>query len=289
MNVLSLFDGMSCGQLALQKLGAPVSNYYASEVDKPAMQVTKANFPNTKHLGDVTKWREWDIDWGSIDLILAGSPCQGFSFAGKQLAFDDPRSKLFFVFVDILKNIQEFNPKVRFLLENVRMKKQHLDVVSEKLGVGPVSINSSLVSAQNRRRFYWANWVFPEPNDKNLSLQDIIGKTGEPLGEYKVNFTPSRRKMWDGKCKNITNEKKSSCLTTKMDRWSNAGLIAFGDFCRFLTPVECERLQTVPDNYTSGVPNAQRYRMLGNGWTVDVVKHILSHGGFKNETLGDLF
>jgi DNA (cytosine-5)-methyltransferase 3A len=133
MNILSLFDGMSCGRIAAERAGLDVDNYYASELDKYAITVTQANWPNTVQLGDVTKWREWDIDWASIDLLIGGSPCQGFSFAGKQLAFDDPRSKLFFVYVDILNHIRSLNPDVKFLLENVRMKKEFLDVITESL------------------------------------------------------------------------------------------------------------------------------------------------------------
>lgn len=133
MNVLSLFDGMSCGQIALNRIGITPAKYYAAELDKYAITVTQANYPNTIQLGDVTKWREWDIDWSSIDLLIGGSPCQGFSFAGKQLAFDDPRSKLFFVYVDILNHIKSVNPNVKFLLENVKMKKEFLDVITESL------------------------------------------------------------------------------------------------------------------------------------------------------------
>lgn len=133
MNILSLFDGMSCGRIAAERAGFNVDNYYASELDKYAIKVTQANWPNTVQLGDVTKWREWDIDWSSIDLLIGGSPCQGFSFAGKQLAFDDPRSKLFFVYVDILNHIKGFNPDVKFMLENVKMKKEFLAVITESL------------------------------------------------------------------------------------------------------------------------------------------------------------
>ena len=145
MNVLSLFDGISCGQVALGRAGITVDNYYASELDKYAIQVTQGNYPNTVQLGDVTKWREWDIDWASIDLLIGGSPCQGFSFAGRQLAFDDPRSALFFTYSDILNHIRSLNPYVKFLMENVKMKKEYLTAISEWLGVEPVFINSNLV------------------------------------------------------------------------------------------------------------------------------------------------
>ena len=146
MNVLSLFDGVSCGQIALERAGIKVDNYYASEIDKHAITVTQNNYPNTIQLGDVQKWHEWELP--KIDLLIGGSPCQGFSFAGKQLNFNDPRSKLFFEFVDVLKY---YKPKY-FLFENVKMKQEYQDVITEHLGVEPIEINSSLVSAQNRIR-----------------------------------------------------------------------------------------------------------------------------------------
>lgn len=185
--VLSLFDGMSCGQIALKELGFKVLKYYASEVDKFAIKQTQHNFPNTIQLGDVEKWQTWDVDWKNINLVLAGSPCQGFSFAGKQLAFDDPRSRLFFVFIDILNHIKNLNPDVKFLLENVDMKRSHMKVISDYCGVFPVNINSNLVSAQNRNRWYWTNirtkqvGLFgelhsdiPQPKDRGILLRDIL-------------------------------------------------------------------------------------------------------------------
>ena len=169
MNVLSLFDGMSCGQIALNQLGIKVDKYYASEIDKYAITITKKNFPNTIHLGDVTKVKAEDLE--PIDLLMGGSPCQGFSFAGRQLNFNDPRSALFFEFVRLLK---ECKPKY-FLLENVRMKKEYQDVISEHLGVEPIMINSALVSAQNRVRLYWTNIPnIIQPQDKGLMLKDIL-------------------------------------------------------------------------------------------------------------------
>lgn len=186
-NILSLFDGMSCGQIALRGLGVSCGKYYASEIDKHAIIQTQLNFPDTVQLGDVTRWREWSIDWASIDLLLAGSPCQGFSFAGKQLAFDDPRSQLFFVFIDILNHIRTFNPNVKFLLENVNMKRSHMAVINQYCGLFPVNINSALVSAQNRDRWYWSNirtrqqglfaevhTDIPQPPDRGIFLKDIL-------------------------------------------------------------------------------------------------------------------
>lgn len=178
MIVLSLFDGGSCGQVALNNIGIKPTKYYASEVDKYAIQVTQHNWPDTIQLGDITKWRKWDIDWSKIDLVMGGSPCQGFSYAGKQLLFDDPRSALFFVYVDILNHIKKHNPDVKFLLENVQMKPIAENTISYYLGVDPVFINSSLVSAQSRKRLYWANWQIEQPEDKEITLADII-ESGE--------------------------------------------------------------------------------------------------------------
>ena len=169
MNVLSLFDGMSCGRLALDRLGIEVDNYYSAEIDKYAIQVSEDNYPDIIRLGDVCDVKAKDLP--KIDLILAGSPCQGFSFAGKQLAFDDPRSALFFEFVRILK---ECEPKY-FLLENVKMKKEFLDIISQQVGVEPILINSALVSAQNRQRYYWTNILGVEqPEQRGVVLRDIL-------------------------------------------------------------------------------------------------------------------
>lgn len=268
MNVLSLFDGISCGRLALERENFEIDNFFASEIDSSAIRVTTKHFPETIKLGDVTNIDGFNLP--KIDLLIGGTPCQGFSFAGKQLNFEDQRSKLFFEFVRI-KN--EVNPKY-FLLENVVMSQKSTDIISEFLGVKPIKINSSLFSAQIRKRLYWTNIQFDKNIiDKNISLQDILEK-GDHLKEYKVNKTKSREIMWNGKCPNITNKKKSNALTTKQDRWGNAGLIEYEDFCRYLTPVECERLQTIPDNYTSCLPKTQRYKVLGNCWTVDVISHI---------------
>ena len=175
MNVLSLFDGMSCGQLALTELGISYNNYFASEIDKWAIKVTQHNYPNTQQLGDVNNWEEWDIDWGSIDLVLAGSPCQGFSVAGKGLAFDDPRSALFFKFIDVWGCVLKHNPKAKFLLENVRMKREFQDVITRYMGVRPITLNSNVMSAQNRLRCYWTNIKgVTVPQDEGLLLKDIV-------------------------------------------------------------------------------------------------------------------
>ena len=179
MNVLSLFDGMSCGQIALDQLGIPVKNYFAAEIDKYAIQIARKNYPDMIHLGDVKNIKTIDthlmdeFDCGhKIDLLIGGSPCQGFSFGGKGLNFDDPRSKLFFEFDRLLKALK---PKY-FLLENVKMKKESEQVITDYLGVEPIEINSNLVSAQNRKRLYWTNIPFSMPEDKHIYFKDIIEK-----------------------------------------------------------------------------------------------------------------
>jgi DNA-cytosine methyltransferase len=284
MNVLSLFDGMSCGQIALNQLGFKVDNYFASEIDKDAMKIAKKNFPNINHIGDVTKVKGSELP--KIDLLIGGSPCQGFSFAGKQLNFNDPRSALFFEYVRLLK---ETNPKY-FLLENVRMKKESENVISEYLGVKPITINSSLVSAQNRVRLYWTN--IPNvvlPQDKNILLKDIFESiTDEKIYTepyYKVNEKQLSYLGYVGNSpkqatKVFSVEGKSVCLTALGGgQGGKTGLYEIPNIksCRKLTVTECEKLQTVPNGYTEGVSNTSRYKMLGNGWTVDVIKHIFGN------------
>ena len=412
MNILSLFDGMSCGQQALERAGVEVTNYFASEIDKYAIKITQKNYPNTVQLGDIEQWREWEIDWASIDLILAGSPCQGFSFAGKQLAFDDPRSKLFFTFVDILNHAKS-KGRVHFLLENVRMKKEYMDVISQHVNIEPILINSALFSAQSRKRLYWFNWNAPTPTeDKGYVLQDVLedgiadraksycitaridgttlksyvekhrgqvvfskeglahvgnavdikgheaikrvyapeGKSpalttmggghrepkvvcGAWRGRYNKDGSTSQRLELrsDSKTNTVTSVQKDNVVVAggqnepiflaKNKRvkgvtenyrgyrphqgdFSKSGLSECGRILkkeaaktdtltashtpkisinndiknltyRKLTPVECERLQTIRDNYTEGVSKTQRYKMIGNGWTVDVIAYLL--------------
>ena len=293
MNVLSCFDGMSCGRIALERAGFKVDKYYAAEIDRYAIKVTQKNYPDTVQLGDVCKVKAANLP--KIDLLIGGSPCQGFSFAGKQLNFDDPRSKLFFEFVRLLK---ECNPKY-FLLENVKMKKEYQDVISGFLGVDPIEINSALVSAQNRKRLYWTNIpVVGQPKDRHISFQNFIEKTGN-LGKYKLNKTPSRIRMWNnGKgrnahhsCTNVTFLNKVNCVTTKQDRSNNTGLITYDGFCRYLTQNELEQCQTVPIGYTKSVSYTQASKMLGNGWTVDVIAWIFSFmdGTVKQDKQTTLF
>lgn len=334
INVLSLFDGMSCGRIALGKLGIKVNNYFSCEIDKYALKVANDNFPidEVNRLGDVTKVKFSDLP--KIDLVIGGSPCQGFSFAGKQLAFDDQRSKLFFEFV---RAIKETNPTY-FMLENVRMKKEFQDIISEYMGVEPICINSALVSAQNRVRYYWTNIPgIKQPEDRKIYLKDILkngenklnqrsrgnNRGGSRFGKSpcmgssswhenvkvcrmvgrKINPETGKREDYnpdlkteqrieprlDNKSGTLTTvtkdnlvlniRKKSKCVRSSgrdsYDRheWDSVDK----DHLRKLTPIECERLQTVPDNYTKAVSNSQRYKMLGNGWTVDVIAHIFQN------------
>jgi site-specific DNA-cytosine methylase len=277
INVFSAFDGMSCGQIALNKVGIEYENYFSSEIDEASIKVTQYNYHNTIQVGDITKIKSENFP--KIDLLIGGSPCQGFSFAGKQLNFEDPRSKLFFEFVR-LKN--ELNPTY-FLLENVRMKQEYQDIISKYLGVQPIEINSNLVSGQNRRRLYWTNIPGVEqPKDKNIYLNDILET---PCDYYKVRATVQKNAEYA--------DNKSVTLTSAMGMGGgNVPMLIEQDYyekhknnyingidrkgVRLLTPIECERLQTVPDNYTSSSCKTQRYKMLGNGWTVDVVAHIFS-------------
>lgn len=179
IKVLSLFDGISCGQIALERAGVEVDSYFASEIDKYAIEVTTNNYPNTIQLGDVSFLDENKLkELPKIDLLIGGSPCQGFSIAGKKLNFDDPRSRLFFEYVRVLKWIKENNnPNVKFLLENVKMKKEWLDIITSNLDVSPILINSNLLSAQNRERYYWTNIKYlNHPEDKGILLRDILDK-----------------------------------------------------------------------------------------------------------------
>jgi len=272
MKVLSLFDGMSCARIALDRAAIPVTSYKASELDKYAIKVSHANYPDIEQLGDVCDVKAKDV--GSIDLLIGGSPCQGFSFAGKQLNFDDPRSKLFFEFVR-LKN--EINPGF-FILENVRMKQESQDIISKYLGVEPVRFNSSLVSAQNRQRLFWTNIDFDLPDDKGIILADIL-ENG--ITDRQKSHCLDANYFKGGNLKSYFEKRRRQLIFKEFlkDDWplldhAKYKYLSHLSF-RKLTPLECERLQTVPDNYTNHVSNTQRYKMLGNGFTVDVIAHIL--------------
>lgn len=271
MNVLSLFDGISCGQIALERAEIQVDNYFASEIDKHAIKVTQHNYPDTIQLGDVTKWREWKLP--RIDLLIGGSPCQGFSFAGKQLNFNDPRSKLFFEFVDVLNH---YKPK-HFLLENVVMKKKWKDIISLYLDVISIRINSILVTPQHRERLYWTNISFDMIERKFIYLKDIIdvNDRNHLSDEY---ITKKKNQKRYGNHFGTINTKISNCIVAM----GKCDVMLLTDLRRYLTPLECERLQTISDYYTSCVSDSSRYKLIGNAWTVDIIAMIfrgIKHSG----------
>lgn len=281
ITVLSLFDGISCGRIALERAGIKVKEYYASEIDQFAMQVSKKNYPTIIQLGDVTTWRKWDIDWANIDLLIGGSPCQGFSFAGKQLNFNDDRSKLFFEYVDILNHIKSMNPNIKFLLENVRMKKEYQDVISSYLGTTPIKINSALVSAANRNRLYWANFKFDIPADRNITFDDINDHSQDWLSNDYINKV-SKWKAQQDPIKNATyigTNSKLPCLTARGYNQNHSGMILISDGTRYryLSNTEAELAMTLPMGHTYGISDRERARCIGNGWTVDVIAHIFNN------------
>lgn len=324
IKVLSCFDGISAGQLALQRAGIPVSHYFASEIDPYAIQITQKNFPNTIQLGDIRNYKNWNQiypDLSNIDLIIGGSPCQGFSQAGLGMNFDDPRSKLFWLFVDVLI----YYLPIHFLLENVPMKKEWQDIITEAIGeVEPFEINSALVSAQNRRRLYWTDIPnVTQPEDKHILLRDIVLSDAEPVvlhnlyGGFKEKqvrtFTEKSptirtsaggghipsvvlkdlihspkalaymdrevadgRNHWDFGHFSDIGDNKSSAVVANFFKGVPYNVFKDWNCIRKFHPIECERLQTFPDNYTEGISDTQRYKCLGNSWTVDVIAHIFS-------------
>ena len=295
MKVLSLFDGMSCGQIALNRLKVDIETYYAAEIDKFAIEITQKNYPDTIQLGDVTKWQDWDIDWSSIDLVSGGFPCQAWSIAGKQQGDRDPRGMLFWTMLDIIKKVRESNPDAYFLMENVKMKKEFEEYITSHTvaALGRVEkhlINSSLVSAQSRQRYYWTNIPnIVQPENKGKVLEDILISKYSILEDFRVERTPNPELLrktpnywqFDRSGKGYSSQQDRVRRTDVPSNTLSAGHSSIPQIwvnCphtfRKLTPIECERLQTVPDGYTEGVSNSQRYKMLGNGWTVDVIAHI---------------
>lgn len=311
MIVLSLFDGISCGRIALERVGIKIDKYYASEIDKYAIQITQKNYPDTIQLGDVNYYENWDVNWNNIDLLIGGSPCQDLSIAKKERkGLKGERSSLFWKYVEIL---QKAKPKY-FLLENVAsMPKEAKQIITKTLGVEPILINSALVSAQQRKRLYWTNIPnITQPKDKQITLGDIlvdgygidVQKQGKDI--LKIGIDKSQTLLardWKG----FGNQTMSGVLkplrlgeigkggqgdriysvlgksislnANSGGRGAKTGLYKIdlpdGDYIiRKLYPIECERLQTLPDNYTEGVSNSQRYKAIGNGWTVDVISHI---------------
>jgi len=296
MNVLSLFDGISCGKLALERAGFTNFTYYASEIDKNAIKCSQDNHKDIIRLGDVTKVsysngvlhsENGAFNVGKIDLLIGGSPCQSFSAAnipfGKQTGLQG-KSGLFYQFLRILNEIKAENPSVNFLLENVRMSKDSKSSLDNYLGVSGQYFNSELVSFQKRPRYYWCSWAWELPHDKQVSFQTY--KQQGDLSNFMLKEVPSHFEMWNnGKgrngglkaCPNVTHAEKIHCVTTRQDRAPNSGLIEYNGYCRQLTQHELELAQTLPVNYTKVLSYRQAQAVIGNGWTVDAVAHIFSH------------
>ena len=324
--VLSLFDGISGTQVALDRNGVKVGKYYASEIDKFPIAITQKNYPNTIQLGSVANWQDWDIDWASIDLVVGGFPCQAWSNAGLKQGDKDPRGQLFWTMLDVMKKVLANNPQAKFLMENVRMKKEFEEYITfhteEALGkVNKHLINSALVSAQNRKRFYWTNIDgIKQPEDQGLVLSDILvdGHVDRDKshcldanyfkgGNPKSYFGKSRRQLvFDRPCELKDFDPKSDChhvanatdikgnesikrvyadsgkspTLTTMGGGHREPKVLVSDLIptyRKLRPCECEALQTFPIGYTEGISNSQRYKCLGNSFTVSVVSDILSY------------
>lgn len=283
INILSAFDGMSCGRIALERTNFKVSTYIASEIDQHAILVSKKNYPNIIHAGDICKLNYScgslykngvEVFKGVIDLVIGGSPCQSISNLGDGSELDG-KSSLFYQFNRLLNEVK---PKY-FLLENVSGNKRALQEISNILGVAPTTFNSNLLSAQNRRRLYWTNISFNLPQDKGIRLVDILDRDCK---EDHI-LSPGRLKwITEGKGVDCIKKRyasldgiKCQCLTARGDASWNCQYISRWNTTTKLSPEEWERLQTVPVGYTQHVPSRERYKMLGNGWTVDVIAHIL--------------
>jgi len=302
MNVLSLFDDKSSGYTALELAGFDVDNYYSAEIDKYAIKVSDAIHPNQTRLGDVMAWHFWDIDWASIDLVLGGFPCQAWSMAGKQKGDKDERGMLFWYMLDIMQHVLHHNPKAKFLIENVKMKKEFEEYITyhTEQALGDVNkhlINSSLVSAQNRQRYYWTNIEdIEQPNDRLVTLSDIVEDYVDDkynLSNKIINGFFNKKGTFNGRFDpmNPDLKEKSFCLTARYykcgatDPYILTGTTDFNDMgiaARKLTPRECFRLQTTPEHYIDkildcGVSNTQLYKIAGNGWTDEVIAHIFSY------------
>ena len=314
MNVLSLFNGMNTGRQALENVGIKVDKYYSSEIKPYAIELTQYHFPDTIQVGDVTKWKNWDIDWKSIDLVLSGSPCQDLSAAGKRAGINGKKSSLFFVFVEILEHIKKLNPKVLFLQENVgSASKLDVGIMSRALGVYPVRINSKLVTAQLRDRYYWSNIKtketmfdivtdIPQPKDLGIMFKDII--TGGRVERVKalallesesraVTSQESIKKRAKREFINIiyVDADKHTCFNTGSGATEKASqrylkhrnettgmltLIQENEIVRTVNKIEMCRLQGFPDNYCDILSTAKAGSLLGDGWTLPIIEHIFS-------------
>lgn len=331
MRVLSLFDGMGCGMIALRELGIEPEVYYASEIDKYAIMQTSRNFPDVIHVGDV---RELDIsNLGRIDLLIGGSPCTDFSFGGRMAGAStadkqeilslerylelrdagckfEGESYLFWEYVRILTELRNVNPDILFLLENVEMQKKWENVINGALGIKGIHINSALVSAQSRKRIYWSNirtgrygllgdlhTNIPLPADNGLYLRDILEDEVDKkyfISDNMHDWLVSRSKKKNVKIRIMSGDDKSHCITATAIYKGNLDTdyvpvtINGERRLRRYTPLECARLQTVPDWYKWYCSDTQIYKMLGNGWTVEVIKHIFSFIKLKKNKMKEL-
>lgn len=284
MNVLSLFNGMNTGRQALENVGIKVKKYYSSEIKPYAIELTQYHFPDTIQVGDVTKWREWDIDWKTIDLVLSGSPCQDLSAAGKRAGINGKKSSLFFTFVEILEHIKFLNPNVLFLQENVgSASKLDVGVMSRALGVYPVRINSSLVTAQLRDRYYWTNIKtkksmfdivtdIPQPKDKGIILQNILTSGFNKRKKANCLTEGLIEKVGRHKVKDFNNWQKMLLKRPS----SMVILIEENNSVRLPNKIEMCRLQGFPDNYCDILDDRKAGSLLGDGWTLPIIEHIFS-------------
>lgn len=275
-----MFDGVAAARVAMERCDLSVSEYYASEVDPVAIGIVKSNFPDVVQMGDVSRWREWEIDWSKIDFVLGGSPCQGFSYAGKGLAFEDPRSKLFFEFADILDHVKEANPDVFFMLENVKMKAAHCEVITDFLGVRPVAINSAAIGYCSRPRLYWTNWWIQDLKDEPRPVSEIVDfEAVNPVMSpgwhkwWKKNSEFQLRKVYS---KLLQPDDQGVALTTRQYASWNGNFVEtpLGDI-RKLNREELALCQNFPRHYFNSATQRQTEIATGNSWTIDVICHLL--------------
>lgn len=283
MIVVSLFNGMNTGRQALENCGFHIEKYYSSEIKPYAIELTQYHFPDTIQVGDVTKWREWEIDWSKVDLILSGSPCQDLSAAGKRVGLHGKKSSLFFVFIDILNHCKSLNPNVKFLQENVgSASKLDVGIMSRALGVYPCRLNSSKLTAQLRDRYYWTNIKtketmfdlvtdIPQPKDRKIYFQDILtsGTTKRKKSPCLLEGTISKNNS-----KDLFSENWQKYLKKRPS--GMIILIEEGDLVRLPNKIEMCRLQGFPDNFVDILDDNKAGSLLGDGWTLPIIEHIFS-------------
>jgi len=300
INVLSLFDGIAGAYVALERAGFEINKYYSSEIDKYAMGIANFNNPDIVQLGDIDNWKNWNIEWNNIDLLIGGSPCQNLSQAGDGAGLNGKKSKLFFTFIDIKNYLMSTNKNAYFLLENVKMQKKWQNIMTRHIGFEPILINSSLVSAQNRKRLYWSNFPIEQPEDRNILLKNIVlNKTYLDINAvieidklihskealvYMNKNVSGGRNHWDFLHHSDIKNEKSSTVVANFFKGVPYNVLKDWECVRKFHPIEVERLQTFPDGYTEyyfknhkllNTSSTQRLKTLGNSFTVDVIAHIL--------------